>query len=94
MNNQPQNALTFVQHLRTFGEPFQVRRSGIGVCWSDAAIHESAYQRDPELYALSGVVKRWSRRKENECFSSCWLFPGGMLRLTFAKRSNRSATGC
>jgi hypothetical protein len=53
-----QAANTFVEHLRSGAKAFRVLRGESGPRWDDADRHQAAWERDPELYALSAVADR------------------------------------
>jgi hypothetical protein len=53
-----QDATTFVEHLRSGDKSFRVLRGESGPRWDDADQHQAAWERDPELYALSAVADR------------------------------------
>ncbi|MEB3828239.1 VWA domain-containing protein [Phormidium sp. CCY1219] len=46
----------FLDHLRRDRLPLQLRRNGQPAQWADEALHQWAYQGNPELYALLGVA--------------------------------------
>ncbi len=52
------DATALVEHLRGADEPFMVRRGEPGPRWTDADEHRAAYERDPQLYALSALADR------------------------------------
>lgn len=54
----------FLNHLRSHDEAFILRHNGAPPEWSDEALHQSAYEQNPELYALLAVaeaVQPWQR---------------------------------
>ncbi len=53
-----QEATTFIDHLRSGAKPFRILRAESGPRWEDADRHQAAWERDPELYALSAVADR------------------------------------
>jgi hypothetical protein len=46
----------FLQHLGRVAEPFVLRRADREPRWADEPVHDAAFRRDPELYALSAVA--------------------------------------
>ncbi len=48
----------FLQHLRTDGTPFVLRRGAAGPEWQDGALHAAVYSRGPERYALCALADR------------------------------------
>jgi len=64
MYANPPTLSRFYQHLLTRDSPFMLRRNGAPPQWSDAMLHQSAYQQYPELYALfslADAVQPWQR---------------------------------
>ena len=49
--------LTLLQHLRTDNSPFILRRDRHPPKWQDAPLHQSAYEGNPQLYALLALIK-------------------------------------
>jgi hypothetical protein len=79
----------FLQHLRSEKESFEIYRNGQPPQWSDEVIHQIAYDYNPRLYALLGLVPtiRPSQR-ERILFQ---LLQRSRLGLSLEVRSNLTA---
>ncbi|MGK7877337.1 MAG: VWA domain-containing protein [Xenococcaceae cyanobacterium] len=49
--------LNLLEHLRTDNTPFILRRDRTPPKWHDAAVHQSAWEQNPQLYALLAVIE-------------------------------------
>lgn len=56
MNNQS-ILFNFINHLSLPNQPFTLRHNGKPPEWDDEALHQQAYNYNPELYALFSVIE-------------------------------------
>lgn len=71
----------FLEHLRSQEEPFVLRRNGAPPEWSDRALHQSAYEQNPEFYALLAVPEQvLSVQRERILFQLLQASRAGMSR--------------
>jgi hypothetical protein len=56
MNNKP-ILFSFLEHISLQNQPFVLRYNGKPPEWDDEALHQQAYNYNPELYALFSVIE-------------------------------------
>jgi hypothetical protein len=81
----------FVDHLRTCGERFVVRRGDTGPRLRDEAEHLSVFTEDPELYALCALADRVQPAQQTRTLFHLLAFSRQLFAVRFHRTMDRVA---